>query len=199
VEQRIYHGAVTPEDLGLALTARFNSGNLRAARYGDGDIVVVQIATREDATSGGPTALNVVLKQVEDGIAVQIGKQTNLGTIASLGMTALAALKNPLNLLGRLDDLAQDIENLQMYERVWETVNEVMRSVGASYELSERLRSLMCEYCRTANPVGEPNCIACGAPLGEVQPHTCTNCGFVIKAEESICPNCGQPVMAVRS
>ena len=36
----------------------------------------------------------------------------------------------------------------------------------------------------------EGRCIACGAPLGEVQPSTCANCGFVVQKEEKICPNC---------
>jgi predicted amidophosphoribosyltransferase len=53
---------------------------------------------------------------------------------------------------------------------------------------------MVCEYCLTANPVGEPSCIACGAPLGEAQPRTCLNCGFVVRMNESICPNCKQPI-----
>jgi RNA polymerase subunit RPABC4/transcription elongation factor Spt4 len=48
-----------------------------------------------------------------------------------------------------------------------------------------------CEYCGTANPVGEGACIACGAPLGKLQPNTCSNCGFVIQPGELTCPNCG--------
>jgi len=134
----------------------------------------------------------VTLQKVEDGLGVQVGNQAWLGVAASLGMTALSLWRNPLNILGRLDDLAQDIENLQITEEVWRVVENVARMQGATLELSERLRRLVCEYCLTGNPVGEPSCIACGAPLGLSQPGTCPNCGFVVNKGERVCPNCGQ-------
>ena len=121
----------------------------------------------------------------------EIGQQAWFGVAASLGTTALSALRNPFALLGRLDDLAQDIENLTLSDRVWQVIASSAQARGASKKLSERLRRMECEYCGTANPVGEPSCIACGAPLGKVQPGTCPNCGFVVKAGEKQCPNCG--------
>ncbi|OGO60871.1 MAG: hypothetical protein A2032_07390 [Chloroflexi bacterium RBG_19FT_COMBO_49_13] len=190
MEQRIYHGNLTPMDLGESLIARFNRGNLRSQQLGDDDRLIVQIGTRPGAMSGGDTTISVILQKVEDGVAVQLGQQAWMGIAASLGTTALAALRSPFNLLGRLDDLAQDIQNLQIDQQVWNAIDEVARSAGASQELSERLRRMMCPYCQTANPVGEPNCIACGAPLGQVQPRTCPKCGFVVKRSEAICPNC---------
>ncbi|HSQ17915.1 MAG TPA: hypothetical protein VLM83_09470 [Anaerolineales bacterium] len=194
MEQRIFHGTLAPHDIAHALIARFNRGNLRAQQLGDDQQVVVQIATRQGANSGGQTATTVTIQSVEDGVAVGIGKQTWLGVAASLGATALAAVRNPFNLLGRLDDLAQDIESLQINQQIWETIVDVAQGANASYELSERLRRMVCDYCNTANPVGEPNCIACGAPLGSAQPRTCSNCGFVIKTGEGICPNCRRPM-----
>jgi len=194
MEQRIYHGNLTPIDLGEALIARFNRGNLRAQQFGDVDRLIVQIASRPGTMTGGDTAISVILQKVEDGVAVRLGQQAWLGIAASLGTTALAALKSPFNLLGRLDDLAQDIQNLQIDDQVWQAIDEVARSAGASQKLSERLRRTMCPYCLTANLVGEASCIACGAPLGEVQPRTCPNCGFVIISSETICPNCKRPL-----
>jgi hypothetical protein len=170
--------------------AHFNRGNLRAQQLGDADRLIVQIGTRPGAMAGGDTTVSVILQKVEDGVAVQIGQQAWMGIAASLGTTALSAMRNPFNLLGRLDDLAQDIQNLQINEQVWQAIDEVARAAGASQELSNRLRRIVCPYCLTANPVGEPSCIACGAPLGEVQPRTCPNCGFVINNNETICPNC---------
>lgn len=192
MQPRIFHGNLTPAELARALIGQFQRGNWRAQALGSGDQIVVQIATREYAPSGGQTALAVHLQKVEDGVSVQIGQQGWLGVAASLGQTALATLMNPWNLLGRLDDLAQDIENLQMTEQVWRCVEGVARAAGASFELSERLKRMVCEYCNTANPVGEPACIACGAPLGGAQPRTCLNCGFVVKTGEAVCPNCGK-------
>jgi RNA polymerase subunit RPABC4/transcription elongation factor Spt4 len=194
MEQRIYHGPLDPFDLAQILVSRFNRGNLRAQQLNSGDQTVVQIATRPGASSGGQTAISVTIKKVEDGVAVQIGKQAWLGVAASLGMTALSALRNPMSLLGRLDDLAQDIESMQLTDQVWESIQEAAQMTGSSLELSERLRRVVCEYCHTANPVGESSCLACGAPLGDAQPVTCRNCGFVIYKAEATCPNCGKAI-----
>ena len=194
MEQRIYHGNLTPSDISESLIAHFNRGNLRAQQLGDSNRLIVQIGTRPGAMAGGDTTVSVILQKVADGVAVQLGQQAWLGIAASLGTTALSAIRNPFNLLGRLDDLAQDIQNLQINEQVWQAIDDVARVAGASQELSNRLRRAVCPYCRTANPVGEPSCLACGAPLGEVQPHTCPNCGFVLKSSEMVCPNCRQPV-----
>jgi hypothetical protein len=192
--EKIFHGNITPRDFAKALIAEFNQGNLAAQQLGGVNEIIVQIATRQMRRSGGQTALTVTIEKVQDGVAVDIGKQSWFGIAASLGTTALAALRNPFTLLGRLDDVAQDIESLQITERIWEVIEDTAYAAGASFELSERLRRLVCDFCDTANPIGEPSCIACGAPLGSVQPHTCQNCGFVVKRDEKICPNCNRPL-----
>ena len=194
LEPRIFHGTLTPIDLAQTLLAHFNRGNLRVQQVGNRDRIALQIRTHESSRSGGDTSLTVSIQKVDDGIAVQVGKQAWLGMAASLGTTALYALNNPLSLLNRLDDLAQDIENLQLVDEVWELIEQAALAAGASFELSERLRRMVCEYCRTANPVGESSCIACGAPLGDVQPFTCKNCGFVLNSDDRVCPNCKQRV-----
>ncbi len=194
MDERIYHGKVTPDDFARELIAAFNSGNLRVQRIGSGDKVAVQIGTSQIASSGGRTALTVSVQSVEDGVTIKVGQQAWLGVAASLGYTALLALKNPFAVLGRLDDLAQDIENLKLTEEVWKVIDNTARLYGIGTELSERLRRTVCDYCNSANPVGESRCIACGAPLGDIHPSTCRNCGFVINKGEKTCPNCGRPV-----
>jgi hypothetical protein len=191
---KVFHGDIKPEDFSLALIGEFNQENIRAQQVGHGDEIVVQIATREMRRSGGKTAVTVTLEKAEDGVIVQVGKQSWFGIAASLGYTALAAIRNPFNLLGRLDDVAQDIESLQLSERVWEIVEDVAYTAGASFELSERLRRLVCQYCRTANPLGSSSCLACGAPLGDAQPSTCKYCGFVVSSDDKLCPNCEKPL-----
>jgi double zinc ribbon protein len=190
MDRRIFHGNIRPNDIAQALLAEFNRGNLYTQVVGQPSNLAVQIATRMGAQSGGQTALTISIQSAEDGIIVEIGQQAWFGVAASLGQTALSALRNPFSLLGRLDDLAQDIENIQLSENVWKVIDAVVATSGASHELSERLRRVVCDYCLTANPVGESSCIACGAPLGMVQPITCKNCGFVVTASETICPNC---------
>lgn len=194
MERRILHGNIKPSDIAHALMAEFNRGNLHAQTIGQADKLAVQITTRMGSQSGGQTALTVSIQKVEDGIMIQIGQQAWLGVAASLGRTAFSALRNPFSLLGRLDDLAQDIENLQLQEMVLRTIDRAAAAAGASRELSERFQRIVCEYCKTANPLGEGSCIACGAPLGDVHPSTCPHCGFIITKGETICPNCRQKI-----
>jgi hypothetical protein len=192
MERRILHGNIKPNDIAQALMAEFNRGNLRTQTIGQANKLAVQIATHTGNQSGGHTALTVWIQSTEDGILVEVGQQSWMGVAASLGQTAFSAFRNPFNLLGRLDDLAQDIESIQLKERVIAIINRTIKTLGASKELAERFKRVTCEYCLTANPLGEGSCIACGAPLGEVQPNTCPNCGFVVRNDETYCPNCKQ-------
>ncbi len=191
MDRQIYHGDLNPSDLAQALLAEFNRGNVRAQILGQADNLAVQIGTRPGAASGGQTALTVSIQKVADGVMIQIGQQEWLGTATSLGWTVVAALQNPFSIISRLDDIAQDVENLQLTEHVWSIINQAVQVTGASQQLSERRNRVVCEYCGTANPVGEGDCIACGAPLGKSQPRTCPNCGFVVELSEIKCPNCG--------
>lgn len=192
--QRVYHGEITPLDVSRSLFAAFNRGNYRAQQIGSGEKIIVQIGTRPNAASGGQTAITVSIQSHEDGILIQMGKQNWFGVAASLGKTALFALRNPLNLLHRIDDLVQDIESIQLIDQIWQVIDQTARSLNSSQELSERFRRLVCEFCNTPNPVGEPHCIACGAPLGNLQPKTCRFCGYILKSNERKCPNCGKTI-----
>jgi hypothetical protein len=194
MDRRVFHGNITPSDVAQALVAEFNQGNTQTQLFGESNNLTVQIASSQWARSGGRTALTINLQQIEDGVMVQVGEQQWLGVAASLGQTAIATLMNPLNLLGRLDDIAQDVSNLQLNEKIWQIVAKVVNSAGASQQLSERLSRVTCEYCGAANPVGEPTCLACGAPLGKEQPKACSNCGYVLVHDEKFCPNCGKAV-----
>jgi hypothetical protein len=194
MDKRIFHGNISPTDVTLALQAEFNQGNTQTHLLGESNNLTIQIASSQWSHSGGKTALTVNIQKVEDGIMVELGQQQWLGVAASLGETAIATLINPLNLLGRLDDIAQDVSNLQLNEKVLQVIARVAGEAGASQQLSERLSRITCDYCGAANPVGEPTCLACGAPLGKEQPKTCSKCGFVLLHDEKFCPNCGQPV-----
>jgi RNA polymerase subunit RPABC4/transcription elongation factor Spt4 len=194
VEKRTYHGNIAPVDIGRALVAEFDQGNMQAQIIGGGDRIVVQIASRTFRNSGGQTAMAVVLEKVEDGVMVQLGDQQWLGVAASMGQTALSALRNPLTLLGRLDDLAQDISSIQLAETIWQTVQRTAEAAGASHQISERLRRTECVYCGAAAPVGEPTCPACGGPMGTAQPKACGKCGFVPPAGARQCPKCGAKI-----
>ncbi len=190
MEQKIFHGSFQPEDLAACILLHFNRGNLEVHQIGSEDTIAVQIRTKQGSSSGGKTALGISFQKVEDGVAVQVGEQAWFGVAASLGFSALLALKNPLNLLGRIDDVFQDLEYIQLSDEVWKVLTANAKALGTGYALSERLHRIACEYCQTANPFGAPACTACGAPMGHVQPTTCPNCGFVLLSNENKCPNC---------
>ncbi len=192
MQTRTFHGPITAIDLAKALVAEFDRGNLRAQAFGDPKKAYVQIAKLGAPASGGRTALTVQLSEIEDGVMIQLGQQEWVGVAASLGLTVLMALRRPLSLLNRIDDLAEDISSLQLAERVWQTVDQTAMGMGASHQISERLRRITCPHCLTANPVGEAACIACGAPLGPSQPKACRACGFIPPAGAASCPNCGK-------
>ena len=194
MERRIFHGILSPTDIAQALLAEFNRGNIRAQVLGKSDKLAVQIGTRPGAVSGGQTAITVNIQKVTDGIMVELGQQAWLGVAASLGQTAFSLFRNPFSLIGRLDDLAQDIESLQLSENVWQIIARTAASAGASHQLTDRMSRMTCEFCGTANPLGEPACIACGAPMGSTHPTSCKNCGFVVMRNESACPNCGKKI-----
>jgi hypothetical protein len=190
MKTKTYHGDLKLDQVSQALANFFNRGQLIAKLNRAGNQAFLQIATREGRNSGGRTSLGVSLRQVDDRLEVQVSEQSVLGIAASLGATALLALRNPLNLLGRLDDLAQDIEHLELDDQVWEVVERLAKDADASHELTERLKRLGCEYCGTANPVGEGSCFACGAPLGDAHPYGCPNCGYAVSHRDINCPNC---------
>ena len=194
MERKVFHGNLSPRDLAYALEAAFNRTNLFAKSVGSGQKMAVQISSRPNARSGGHTALTIHIQQVPEGVLVQLGKQKKMGIAASLGQSALAAARNPFNLLHRLDDIAQDIQNLQLDDDVWDVISKAAHVAGASHALSEKLQRLTCNYCLVANPVGEASCIACGAPLGEMQPRTCKACGYVVTGNEKNCPNCKKAI-----
>lgn len=191
---KIFHGELTPNDLANDLVAHFNRGVYQVQRFGQPDRIAVQITTRRDRNSGGDTALTVTIAKVEDGVTVQTSQQLWIGLAASLGMSALSTLRNPLALLGRLDDIAQDVESLQLEESVLKVIYRSARQHGSGHAISERLQRIICNFCTTPNPMGSSRCLACGAPLADVQPKTCLVCGFVTKTTETVCPNCGSPL-----
>jgi hypothetical protein len=191
VNQRFYHGDIEPEDMAQALVAAFHQGNMQAQQVGQGDKVMVQIATRQQARSGGKAALTVTIQKHEDGVAVALGQHEWLGAAASLGQTALSTLLNPWNLIGRLDDIAQDVISLTLTDKVWEAVEKFAQAAKVTKTLSDRLASVTCPYCGAANKVGAAECENCGGPLGEAQPVACPKCGNVMPPKSKFCANCG--------
>lgn len=191
MKSKIYNGDLKLEEVAATLANFFNRGPLSSAASIEGDRAFVQIGSQGGAHSGGRTSIGVSLHQTDGRLEAQVGDQSVLGLAGSLGASALLAWLNPLNLLGRLDDIAADIENLTLEDQVWKVLDRIAAEGGASQQLSARMQRMMCPYCGTANKLGEGRCVACGAPLGDVQPGTCPKCGYLLTHNESKCPNCG--------
>jgi len=190
MDQKIFHGVIRPMDLAQTLAGQFHRGHLRVKIFGDQNRAIVQIATGNRPSMGGHTDLSVIIQKIEDGVAVQVGQQNYLGVAASLGASAFAIFRNPLNLLGRINDISADVQSLMLTSEVWRKIEEIASAYQSTTELSDRLRRLVCDFCNTPNPPGESHCVGCGAPLGDVQPLTCRRCGFVVRKNERTCPNC---------
>ena len=61
---------------------------------------------------------------------VQIGKQAWFSIAASLGTVCYFSSKKPtLNFLGRIDDIAQDIENLQLRDEIWGVIDSTANNL----------------------------------------------------------------------
>jgi len=192
MEQRTYRGDIDPEGLASALVARFNQGDLKAQRVmGQEGHLMVQIATREWGWGAACTALSVGIAPVEEGVRVTLGQQRWLDAAASLAITGLGALVNPLSLLERIDDIARDVGKLTLPDQVWDAVEHYCESVGARLGLAEKQLMVTCPYCGVGNPVGAGTCSACGGSLVDVQPVTCPKCGFVMPADAQFCSRCG--------
>jgi len=191
MDQRAYHGDIGIDELADLLVAAFDQGNLRAQRVGSATRAMVQIATREWRGRGGQAALTVTISRIPDGVMVALGQHEWLGAAASLLQTGLMGLLNPISLITRLEDIAQDVNSFSLPTQVWAVVDKYCRSVGAFLAMSERLRSVVCPYCGVGNTVGQGSCSACGAPLGDSQPRTCPRCGNVMAHRSRYCDICG--------
>ncbi|MBI5879474.1 MAG: zinc ribbon domain-containing protein [Chloroflexi bacterium] len=194
MDQRTYHGKLTPDELASAVVAAFDQGNRRAQKVGSGERVMVQIATREWSGSGGQAALAVTIQRIEGGVTVSLGQHEWLGAAASILQTGVMALLNPITLLNRIDDVAQDVSSFSLPTQVWDVVEKYCRSVGAAMAMSERLQSVACPYCGVTNKVGDGKCSACGGPLGAAQPRLCPKCGNVMGPTSKFCDVCGSPL-----
>lgn len=187
MEQRTYHGKITPQELATALLARFNTETMTATQAGTGDRIVVNISA--SSAVGGPCSLSVGLSPMPTGVTVTVGPHNVLGVAADLLETGLKALVNPITLIGEIADVVQNVQRLTLPQQVWETIDHYCQSVGAS--LVPEPSGVACPYCGIISPLGTGQCPSCGAPLGEYQPIACPKCGKLLPRTVNFCTRCG--------
>ena len=186
VEQRAYHGEISPEDLARTLVLRFNEGETRAhAIKGEAGRAVIQIQNRRVEFGDPNTAVTVQVSPTKTGITVAVSEQKLLGVAADMAKSGVKAWLNPLNLLGELDDIARNVRWMGLRTEIWKAVDEYCQAQGSGRGAAGL------PYCGTPNDVGTQTCAACKAPLAEAQPIVCGRCGFLNQPEGSLCINCG--------
>lgn len=192
VEQRSYHGNLSPDDMARALVMRFDEGDTRAQWMRDAEKrAVVQVRSRK-AEHGDPnTAVTVHITPSETGVVVSVSEQKWLGVAADLARTGVKGWLNPMRLLNEIDDIARNVRWLGMRSEIWKAVEEYCQSRGSGRGTAALLKNVVCSYCGTPNDIGAHNCNACKAPLTAEQPIVCPQCGFLNNPEASLCVNCG--------
>ena len=145
MEQRTYHGKITTREVAEALLGRFHGDDMSVAMSGDDDKIMLNISSA--GWQGGRTALAVGLSQVSAGVMVTVGEHSLLGVAADLLQTGLGALRNPLTIIGEIDDVARNVERLNLPAQVWETVDHYARSVGAGSYTGSDLGGLPVLWC----------------------------------------------------
>ncbi len=122
-----------------------------------------RIFTQRQYRGSSATAIYIHCRPSERGLEVTISEQEWAEIAASLGTTIFATILNPINLLGRINHLATDVQNLSLGERVENFIRTYSTRVASQSQ--DAFDRSVCKYCRTRNePIG-PHCISCGAPL----------------------------------
>ncbi len=147
MEQRIYHGTITPDGLAQHLVDEFDpKPNVQAQKLGRGETFLVQLG-------GGDTpdqvrrAVTLAIAQADDGlpgVKVTLGEQQwinneQAGHVAF--WTLLGAIFTPwalFMLIFPLKDLVEDLSEVGP-ERIWNSVELYCASQGATLNMSTTL------------------------------------------------------------
>lgn len=127
------------------------------------DEITLRVINDRRLRSGSKISLRIVLHRTTDEVQVDIGDPEWVNIAGSLGATLIGAVINPINLLGRIDDLSVDVINFQLVDRVKQLLTEIAAAaIEADRRRIERSR---CKYCGSRNIDEVSHCASCGAPL----------------------------------
>ena len=155
--KKIFHGNFTPDDLAALLICISTVAILKCKRLAQEMRSRCKFGQKGRLNPAGKLRSALSFQAFDDGVIISSGEQQWMGIAASLGYSALAALRNPLSLLGRIDDIAQDIEYLNLEEEIWNVLTSNVKIKGSQYNFLIALRRIVCDYCDTANPVDAPH------------------------------------------
>jgi hypothetical protein len=138
MEQRVYHGSVTPNDLADFLVQQYEpQKDLQAQKLGQGDSLMVQIG-RGDEPEEIRHAVTVAITNPTDGstgVTVTMGQQQwitpSRATFAAM-MGLIGVLVTPWALFALLWPLSDVIGGATLPSDIWNTIDTYLASRGAS-------------------------------------------------------------------
>lgn len=199
MEQRIYQGTISPEDLAQALVDEWDRENTIAQAFGAGERVIVQIGQREGGWfSDEPRqAITLDIELTAEGVHVTMGQQQ---WYKDDGVQIFAG-----GLIGFLpffftfplgQFFGDDSIDQRLPTQIWQSIDRYAgASGGAVTGETRRLATFPCPQCGVANPEGATGCSACGASL--TGPTACSNCGHSNPPGAFFCNRCGAQLRQV--
>lgn len=204
MEQRIYHGSLSPDGLADYLVQTFGQNysylgwggstlSTIAQKIGQGDHVLVQIAQARPWSGRLRTALGVSISRLPDGISVSVGQSHWLeGSLTGILWSAL--FFPPLLIF----PLIRGIGNFSFYQDVWQAIETYCLQAQATRVSTSTLHGLYCARCGALNDEAAQHCHLCGATLaagpasstGAPEQVTCDSCHERVVAAR-FCGNCG--------
>lgn len=198
MEQRVYHGSLTPEGVAQMLLETWDRDETQAQAFGEGQRLIVQIGQRSEGWfSDEPRqALTLDIESLDDGVRVTMGQQQwyKDGGVQIIAGGLIGFLPFFFTFpLGRLFG-GEDGVDQRLPERIWQSIEHYAGNYGAATGATQRLETISCPECGVANPRNARQCSACGAPLSE--PESCPRCAHVNPPGARFCNHCGTPLSA---
>ena len=127
------------------------------------DQIKLQVSNDRRLRSGSRISVVVSVINHAESSLIQIGDPEWMNIAGSIGATLLGTLIRSVNIIGRIDDLSVDLNNVQLPDRVKQLVNDYVTALIAE-KTSARNRT-KCQYCGSRNSSSATHCKSCGAPL----------------------------------
>lgn len=198
MEQRVYHGQVTPEGVAQMLLETWDRDQTIAQGFGEAQRVIVQIGQREAGWfSDEPRqALTLDIEAIEGGVQVTMGQQQwykdEGGQIFVGGLIGFL----PFFFTFPLGRLFGDEPSLDqgLVGQIWQSIDRYAGQFSAATGATQRLQTVPCPECGVSNPQNAQRCSACGSTL--TAPETCPRCAHLNPAGARFCNRCGTELMA---
>lgn len=198
MEQRVYHGAITPEGLAQALLDEWDREQTVAQAFGENGQVIVQIGQREAGWfSDEPRqAMTLTIEPIGDGIRVNMGqqqwyKENDIQVFGGGFIGFFPFFLFPLGGGGLFGGDEGQIDQ-RLPSLIWQSIDRYAGNFGAATGATRRLSTVACPECGVANPQGATSCSACGTQLSAVP--VCPQCGYQNPVGANFCNRCGTRV-----